>query len=169
MPIHDWTRVHPGVFHDFHLGWIAGLWRALNGGLLPSDHYAGIAEPPDPPLGGGSEAETYTRRRRTLVIRHVRDDRVVALIEIVSPGNKAGRHAFRTFVETADEPLTLAGYAALPGGAVRAHVEPTAVGRGMPPMLAFLTADFSVPVPLEETYAAAFAGVPAKYRTALAG
>jgi hypothetical protein len=41
----------------------------------------------------------YVARRRTLVIHHVSGDRVVALLEIVSPGNKASNHAFRAFVE----------------------------------------------------------------------
>jgi hypothetical protein len=40
MPIHDWTRVNAGIFHAFHLNWIAELNKALNGGLLPSGYYA---------------------------------------------------------------------------------------------------------------------------------
>jgi hypothetical protein len=40
MPIHDWTRVDAGIFHAFHLNWIAELNKALNGGLLPSGYYA---------------------------------------------------------------------------------------------------------------------------------
>ena len=40
MPIHDWTRVSAGTWHDFHLAWIAELRNALNGGLLPADYYA---------------------------------------------------------------------------------------------------------------------------------
>src|SRR4051794_18372036 len=40
MPIHDWTRVEAGIFHDFHLGWIAEIRRVLNHGLLPPDYYA---------------------------------------------------------------------------------------------------------------------------------
>ena len=39
MPIHDWTRVLPGVCHDFHIAWIVQLQRALNTGLLPADYY----------------------------------------------------------------------------------------------------------------------------------
>lgn len=35
MPIHDWTRVTAGTWHDFHLAWIAELRNVLNGGLLP--------------------------------------------------------------------------------------------------------------------------------------
>ncbi len=51
MPIHDWTRVDAGVFHDFHQSWIISLRNALNDGLLPSDYYAmaeQVAEGPIP-------------------------------------------------------------------------------------------------------------------------
>src|SRR5947208_15492636 len=40
MPVHDWTRVSAGIFHDFHHSWIEEIKRALNRGLLPPDHYA---------------------------------------------------------------------------------------------------------------------------------
>jgi len=40
MPIHDWTRVSAGTFHDFHNSWITELRNAMNGGLLPSGYYA---------------------------------------------------------------------------------------------------------------------------------
>jgi hypothetical protein len=40
MPIHDWTRVDAGIFHDFHTVWIAALRSALNEGLLPAGYYA---------------------------------------------------------------------------------------------------------------------------------
>jgi len=40
MPVHDWTRVEAGMFHDFHNAWITELRNALNGGLLPSGYYA---------------------------------------------------------------------------------------------------------------------------------
>jgi hypothetical protein len=40
MPIHDWSRVFDGAFHDFHLAWIAELRTALNGGILPPEYYA---------------------------------------------------------------------------------------------------------------------------------
>ena len=51
MPIHDWTRVDAGVFHDFHQSWIISLRNALNDGLLPSNFYAmaeQVAEGPIP-------------------------------------------------------------------------------------------------------------------------
>ena len=40
MPIHDWTRVIPGTFHDFHHEWISTIKRSLNAGVLPSNYYA---------------------------------------------------------------------------------------------------------------------------------
>jgi hypothetical protein len=40
MPVHDWTRVDAGTFHDFHTRWIAHLTEALNGGVLPPGYYA---------------------------------------------------------------------------------------------------------------------------------
>ena len=35
MPVHDWTRVEAGIFHDFHVAWLPEIRKALNGGLLP--------------------------------------------------------------------------------------------------------------------------------------
>ena len=90
MPVHDWSRVEAGIFHDFHVAWIPELRTALNGGLLPEGFYAlaeqhagrSIAdvltlhaspaplEPsPLPPLTGGTavaEAPPQVRRRQTV-------------------------------------------------------------------------------------------------------
>ena len=35
MPIHDWSRVYSGLFHDFHQSWSIYIRNALNAGLLP--------------------------------------------------------------------------------------------------------------------------------------
>ena len=43
----------------------------------------------------------YLARQRTVVIRHVSGDRVVAMIEIVSPGNKRIRQTLDEFVDKA--------------------------------------------------------------------
>src|SRR5437879_142440 len=40
MPVHDWTLVDAGIFHDFHNAWVLEIANALNGGLLPSGYYA---------------------------------------------------------------------------------------------------------------------------------
>lgn len=71
-----------------------------------------------PVVGGGVQlaapklqptAETdmafYRRKQSTVAIRHVSGDRIVAMVEVVSPGNKASRHALRAFVEKAAELL----------------------------------------------------------------
>lgn len=47
------------------------------------------------------EDDIYTRRRRTLTIRHVSGDRVVAYIEILSPGNKSSRAAMDRILDKA--------------------------------------------------------------------
>lgn len=43
----------------------------------------------------------YRRKQNIVVVRHVSDDRVVAVVEIVSPSNKAARHPFRAFLQKA--------------------------------------------------------------------
>ncbi len=52
-----------------------------------------------------AEAEFYRRKKSAVVVRHVSGDRIVAMLEIVSPGNKSHRQAFRAFVEKACELL----------------------------------------------------------------
>ncbi len=136
MPAHDWTKVPAGIFHHFHLEWIAAIAHALNYDLLPKDYYA-LAEQYAGVLGpdvltlqsrvqsdrkertsrraGGAallakprlkpiaqtELEYYRSKQKTVTIRHVSNDEVIALVEIVSPGNKSHRGRFREFVEKA--------------------------------------------------------------------
>jgi hypothetical protein len=133
MPIHDWTRLEAGDFHDFHQGWVVNLAGALNGGLLPTEYMARIEQVTGRPIAdvdapetreprGGSggiaiatapptarviariERVDYAKRADRVVIRHGRG-KVVAIIEIVSPGNKASRNAIRSFVEKAADIL----------------------------------------------------------------
>jgi hypothetical protein len=67
MPIHDWTRVDAGTYHDFHQGWTIYIRNALNRGLLPPGYRAmadlkvGGSEPDiaalklrEPPSQGGT-------------------------------------------------------------------------------------------------------------------
>jgi Protein of unknown function (DUF4058) len=135
MPIHDWTRADAGDFHHFHQTWIPLLAAALNSGGLPPGFMA-LAEQvtgrpiPDvvtlesrSPSGGAGgvalapapapcarviqklERFNYARRADRVIIRHGRG-RVVAIIEILSPGNKESRHAIRSFVEKAADILS---------------------------------------------------------------
>ncbi len=108
MPIHDWTRVGAGIFHHFHFEWIGDLSRVLNQGLLPPNYYA-LAEQIAGELGldvrGRSEPEQYAAKARAVVIRRTRGHQIIAILEIVSPGNKSSRHAPRSFVENAVQVL----------------------------------------------------------------
>jgi hypothetical protein len=105
VPVHDWTRIDAGLFHDFHQRWTAALSSALNAGGLPPDHFALVEQQirgPVPDLIRRHEAEVYAGKANRITVRHRHGD-VVAVIEIVSPGNKASRSEFRYFVEkTAD-------------------------------------------------------------------
>lgn len=40
MPIHDWSGVDHGIFHDFHQAWTIEIRNALNGGILPAGYFA---------------------------------------------------------------------------------------------------------------------------------
>ncbi|MFM9962983.1 MAG: DUF4058 family protein [Planctomycetaceae bacterium] len=51
------------------------------------------------------EAEFYRHKQKRIAIRHISDDRVIAVVEIVSPGNKSSRAAVRAFLDKAVELL----------------------------------------------------------------
>lgn len=117
MPIHDWTRVRANRFHHFHQDWTVEIARSLNRGLLP-DGYLALAEQitggPEPdvvtlslpvkPGDGRTQADMtrYARKANRITVRHP-DGSVVAVIEIVSPGNKDSKHAVRSFARKAVE------------------------------------------------------------------
>lgn len=48
-----------------------------------------------------ADVEDFARKSREIAIRHESDDRLVAIIEIVSQGNKSSRHALRKFLDKA--------------------------------------------------------------------
>jgi hypothetical protein len=62
-----------------------------NGGLL-------VAKP-KVAVTAETDMEFYRRKQNVVAVHHVSDDRVVALVEVVSPGNKSSRAALRSFVE----------------------------------------------------------------------
>jgi hypothetical protein len=133
MPLHDWTRVDSGLFHDFHQSWCVHIKDALNSGVLSPDYLALVEQHIRGPIadvltlqlprgkrkgkakddGGGvatapattpasrvvrrKENAIYARRASRVTVRHRHGD-VVAVIEIVSPGNKATAAECRAFV-----------------------------------------------------------------------
>lgn len=135
MPIHDWTRVESGLWHEFHQSWSVRIKDALNDGRMGDDHYALVeqkvpAKEPDViavALGGGRDPEangggtatlvrpavrrpatlsavfetdagTYARKANRIAVRH-HLGRLVAVVELVSPGNKESVKAYDQFVE----------------------------------------------------------------------
>ena len=133
MPIHDWRRVRVNRFHDFHQSWTIVICNALNAGQLPPGYFAMIEQQTgrteadvitldlNPPAGGApmgglaiaaappkarfvtrSEATLYARKANQITVRHPDGD-VVAVIEIVSPGNKDSRYAIQAFARKAVE------------------------------------------------------------------
>jgi hypothetical protein len=128
MPIHDWTRVPAGLFHHFHQDWTIELARALNRGCLPQGVAALVEQRfgpregdvlaiqaralrPAPDDGGvatlpppvarivrRSESGYFSDRANRILVKH-HLGRIIAVIEVVSPGNKDGRASLREFVE----------------------------------------------------------------------
>jgi hypothetical protein len=132
VPIHDWTRVIPGGFHTFHQDWTVEINRTLNRGLLPPGYTAFtdlrvMGWEPDvvtiqsgahlspggqlvldvPPRAkqitkAETEAAVYARKANRIAVRHDYGN-VVAIIEVMSPGNKDSSHAIRSFTTKAIE------------------------------------------------------------------
>ncbi len=126
MPMHDWTRVEPTIYHHFHQVWATEICKSLNpllppgfsalleqhtGGVVPDVLAVERRRTPRPrPTGGtavaprtrwtveAGQADALRRRANRVAIRH-RLGEVVCVIEIVSPGNKSSRAALRQFVE----------------------------------------------------------------------
>lgn len=64
-----------------------------------------VRTPPKSQFRAETDVEFYRRKKSSIVVRHVSGDRIVAMLEVVSPGNKASRHALRAFVDKACELL----------------------------------------------------------------
>lgn len=132
MPMHNWTKVPPGTYHNFHYRWIAAIMDQLNAGLLPPGCFAmaeqviGGPEPdvvalkgfevsdqsiaqstlvlavpaskPSTSLVMKAEIERYSLKANRIVVRHSSGE-VLAIIELISPGNKSSISAIRSMVD----------------------------------------------------------------------
>jgi hypothetical protein len=177
---------------------------------LPGRVRAVAAEPPQVRYTqqASQDAIHYLSKQRTLVIRHITGDRVVALVEIVSPGNKQSRPFLDQLLAKALSALQqgchLLVVDPLPAGALdpqgiheriwqaatgepfelpqrdlrtlaayhsvsppSAYVELAELADPLSPMPLFLSGEEYVNVPLEETYEAASASMPAHVRRAV--
>jgi hypothetical protein len=104
MPIRSWDRVDAGVFHHFQLAWVGAIARELNAGILSADYYAMVEshaaesganlltldaptfERDSGQTGTETETKLYCRKQNTVTVRHASGDRIVSVVEIVSPG-----------------------------------------------------------------------------------
>jgi hypothetical protein len=64
-----------------------------------------LAAPPKTSVVAHTDLELYRRKQSVVTVRHSSGDRVVAVIEIVSPANKSGSQPFGEFVEKAAETI----------------------------------------------------------------
>jgi hypothetical protein len=64
-----------------------------------------LLKPPPARFTAETSGELYRRKKSTIVVRHVSGDRVIAVLEVVSPGNKDSRHALHALVDKACELL----------------------------------------------------------------
>jgi hypothetical protein len=149
-----------------------------------------------------AEEAIYAAKADRIAVCHASGDRVVAFLEIISPGNKHSELAVKQLIDklsralargchlllidlfppgrhdpqglhaelwgkpdpilTAEEPLWLAAYRA--AASPVAYLEPTAIGRTLINMPLFLTDEHYINVPLEQTYMAAWKGVPDRWK-----
>jgi hypothetical protein len=228
MPLYDWTRVPDNVFHNFLVAWLGRLAGTLNGSALPRGYLARVEQYVGPVSalevesskttgrGPGLRLESTAtidpprfdvRRQRRIAIFSARDERRLAVIEVVSPGNKDAERRTRWFEEKLLDCLASGLHVLLidllpatpiaPGLAaavardlgceavpedgqavtsfecqarppvVRVYHQPVNVGKPLPSSPLFLEPGWAVEVPLESTYEASFAWLPAPDRERL--
>jgi hypothetical protein len=57
-----------------------------------------LLAPPRARFTAETSTELVQRKKSTIVVRHVSGDRIVAVVEIISPGNKSSQHAFQALL-----------------------------------------------------------------------
>src|SRR5262249_40572942 len=75
-------------------------------GVKPTDGGVALAlAPPKVRIRMQAEANRYAAKAKTVAIRHVSDHQVVAMVEVISPGNKNNQNGLNAFVSKAREAL----------------------------------------------------------------
>ncbi len=88
---------------------MAGSKRPSKSRTRPDRDRGGLAlaEPPPKATFHVTDAPGwYANKARRISVRHVTGHKIVAVVEVVSPGNKSGRAAFDAFVRKARDLLT---------------------------------------------------------------
>src|SRR3979490_597409 len=89
MPLHDWTRVPAGLFHDFHQSWSIRIKDALNAGRLPKGLSALVEQ-----RAGPREADILTVERKATAKRPGSSE-VGDVLTLERPTTKIVRRAAR--------------------------------------------------------------------------
>ena len=97
MPIHDWSRIPSGLFHDFHQHWTIELTKSLNRGLLPNGQSALVEERSRSGIISTTKQRYASRANQIAIKKHLQ--KTIAIIEIISPGNKDTKAAIRDFLD----------------------------------------------------------------------
>jgi hypothetical protein len=85
------------------------IYGSLSGESAPSTGGIAVAtSPPKARFHARTEIDEYALKAKAVVIRHRSHHQVIAIVEIVSPGNKSSQSALRAFVYKAEQAL-LAG------------------------------------------------------------
>jgi hypothetical protein len=89
------------------------LQRPMTGPQAPASgskrRHGGVALAKSPPklrFRISNPSLWYASKKKSVTIRHVSDHRVVAVLEIISPGNKSSRSAISAFISKAQELLS---------------------------------------------------------------
>jgi hypothetical protein len=83
---------------------VLSLQRPRTESVSPEDPRGGVVVAKMPPkvrFHARAEPDLYAVKAKAITIRHRSNYRVIAIVEIVSPGNKSNRHSIRAFVEKA--------------------------------------------------------------------
>jgi hypothetical protein len=117
MPIHDWTRVSAALFQSFRSAWVVAIDRALNGGALPPGYYAllapaavsaaeVVADPGTVPFRepwretpAADDMEFYRLKKSHIVVRRSSDHTAVAVVDVVSAGDRATAASVRAITD----------------------------------------------------------------------
>jgi hypothetical protein len=85
------------------------VFGSLSAETLPTDGGIAVAEaPPKARFHARAEVDIYASKAKTVVIRHRSGHKVIAMVELISPGNKSSQTELKAFVQKADQAL-LAG------------------------------------------------------------
>jgi hypothetical protein len=161
MPIHDWSKVQSGNFHDFHQDWTIEIRRTLNSGLLPPG-YSAVVEFPE--LDDEDFTELGSVPNRLLILRE--DQTTVAEIDVVLPEQtettSSQSRSNINFVRIDLFAHSIASYDA--GNELTAYVDPVAVGDTLPDVPLFLAPGWYINIPLEATYERSWSYCPPSIR-----